>query len=182
MQIATEPPFTFEAGETLQYRASLAHLGFTPSTHSLKLFLRGASVLDVEGIADGDAWLVQADASATADLVTDTYEWSQRATSLANSELVYPAGKGLVFVGPNRATATAGQLTSYDEKLLAGVRGQILERVAKDVSRMSAFERAIEREKLTELRQIEAECLSNIAARRRRSTRRPNEVVSFRQP
>lgn len=182
MDELTQIPESFAAGTTVTYRASLSVLGYSAADGwALTVYIAGPSVIEdgAAGVADGDSFVVTIPATDTADLTPGTYAWVER---VSKSGEEFDARSGVTAVTPNLAVAAAGDLTSFDETQLAAVRARISDRLAKDVSRMSAFDRAIEREALKDLREIEADLLARIAARRRGGIQRQSIRAAFTRP
>src|SRR5690348_5616749 len=121
----TALPATIDAGTTVRYTRTLgaypASAGWT-----LKLYLAGASVVNVDGVPDGDNFIVTIPAGTTATLLKGTYAWTERVTK---SGEIYDAAAGTVLVRPNVATASAGDFQSWAEKTLpiveAAIAGQL---------------------------------------------------------
>lgn len=183
MELANCFPEQFSAGNSIEYRRALLWAGgFSPADGwSLKLYLRGktlpvgnAFIAGISGVADGDSWIVTVPAAATADLVPGTYTWVERVT---DGTRVIDASSGATAVLANIGTVTT--LAQFDEDQLAAVRERISARLARDVTRMSAFDRAIEHEALKDLREIETDLLNRIEARRRGSTQRAPIRAAF---
>lgn len=187
MELALDLPSQFAAGTTVKYRPSLADLGYSASDGwGLTVFLAGPAFPDLaelangaDGTADGDAFIVVLAAADTAVLKPGLYSWIER---VSRGGEVYDPRSGDLTVTQNVATATAGQLESHDEVMLALVRTRITARISKDMARLSAFDRAIEREELEKLHNLEQYYLERIATRRRGTARRAPERLAFTRP
>ena len=187
MELALDIPTQFSAGTTVKYRPSLSAYGYAASDGwDLTVFLSGptfaggaALASGAAGVPDGDAWIVVLAAADTAVLTPGTYSWIERVSK--NGE-VYDPRSGDLTVGTNVALAVAGELESHDEVMLVLVRARIKARVSKDMARLSAFDRAIEREELEKLHNLEQYYLERIAARRRGTARRAPERLAFTRP
>jgi hypothetical protein len=186
MALADRMPTSFAAGETLEFRVSLAD--YSPAQgDEATLFLAGPAFPDdhafaegIAGTADGGGWIFEGAAEDTATLLPGTYEWRLRVTDVDGK--VRNALSGVVLVEPDIATATGGELASSDEALLVSVRAQIAKRVQADMRSLGENDRQAIREELSELRDLERDLMSRIAARHRGSTTRPNVRAAFVRP
>lgn len=111
----TAIPDAITAGDsldaTLSYADYLASQGW-----SLALALRGPTALDKALTASGDSFTLALTAADTAALTEGLHRWSLRAT---NAGAVKTADAGILVVEPDITAASAGDLTSYAERMLA---------------------------------------------------------------
>lgn len=99
----------------------------------LAVYFRGVSVLDAlmtgdtpEIEADGNDFVLTLSASDTA-ITAGTYRWTARATLDGET---YQADAGVITIRPNLATATAGQIQTHAEKMVALIEATIEARAA----------------------------------------------------
>jgi hypothetical protein len=185
MTVCNEIPVAFAAGDTLEYRAP--GLIYPPSEGwARKFWLKGPTLPDdsplldgVDADVDGDSFVISVPADHTASLTFGGYRWAELASKAGKR---FTARSGEILVTPNIELVTGDELADADEKLLASVNDQIAKRVAKDISRMSEYSRAIEREQLDQLWKLKATLEQRIAARRRGSDQRESIRAAFRRP
>lgn len=149
-------PCAFAAGETVKYRRSFAEYLATDGW-TLTLYIRGAQVLTKAATADGAGFLVTLAATDTDDLTTPgVYRWAERVSKAAE---VFEVAHGTVEVTPNMATATAGQLQTMEEKLLAAIDAVLAGKITDDIVAYTIGGRSITKlsreELMTERRKLQ---------------------------
>jgi len=187
MDLCFEPPLFIDAGTSIDYRASLASLGYSASDGwSLKFYLFGpplpvgSDLRDgISGTADGDSFLVSVGPAITADLTPGLYTWVELVT---DGTLVKTARKGSLRVEPGITAAIAGALQSSDEIELALIDARIQERLAKDAATIEGFDKRIIREQLELLYKRQETLRTRIASRQRGRSRREPERIAFVEP
>lgn len=111
----TQLPATLAAGDSLSLR--LTYADYAPADGwTATLYLRGASALDVSGVAAGAAFDFTASATATAPLPAGLYTVAVRVAKAAEARTVESR---TLTVTPNAATAAPGELQSRAEQMLA---------------------------------------------------------------
>lgn len=127
--LAALPP-TFAAGTTVRYRRSYAEYPASAGW-ALTLWLNGVtSVAHVDAVADGDDFVLELTATATAALESGPYKWVELVTK--DGETHDPA-RGNVAVTVNFATAAAGATLSWARRELAIIRNIKAGRMDADV-------------------------------------------------
>lgn len=116
-----------------------------------KLHLRGASVLDVDGEADGDAFTVRLDATATADLTPGGYRWQER---LSKDGAVYNGDAGVVTVSIDMAAAEAGDAQTHNERVLALLEAAIEGRIPAGMESYQIAGRTVANIPVVDLRKL----------------------------
>lgn len=157
-------------------------------SYTLTYALRGASSLDVVGVASGTGWQFTINGAATAAWTAGVYYWQATATDAAGNRVTL--GQGTFKVLPNIAAAVAGyDGTTQSEKDLAAVEQEIRNRIQGGASiEYSIGQRSLKRESLSELRAMRAE-LKRIVMKERQAQMiaegrgNPRQVfVSFGMP
>jgi len=156
-------PCSFAAGTTVVYRRSLANYRANDGW-TLTLYLRGVSVLTSAGAASGADHVVTLTAAATGPLGAGTYLWTERVTKAAEA---YDVASGTVVVEPNLATATAGQLQSWEEKELAKVEAALEQLFTTGHTSYQIHGRAVTFTEPTELLKIRDSLVTRIQRRQR---------------
>lgn len=158
-------PSRFSAGETLEYRRSLACYpagqGWT-----LTLYLVGATAVSENSFAataDGDAYLVAITAAQSAAFPAGNYRFLER---VSRSGEAHDATVGYVEILPDLATATPAEVTSSDELLLAAIEAVLLDRTAKDVQAYTIGNRQLTKIPYAELMTIRNRLQTKLKMRR----------------
>lgn len=119
----TALPDSFPAGTTITYRKSLSDYpagdGWT-----FTLYLAGANVTSILGVADGNDFVVTIAATVTsgASFEAGLYEWIER---VSLSGAVYEIDSGVVSILPDLSTAAAGERQSWIERSIVVLRAHI---------------------------------------------------------
>lgn len=162
--IATTEPTHATAGATWTWSREFAD--YTPAGGStLAYAIRGPSKLDLTGVAssDGLSWDVTASASQTAALKPGTYQWQARVTTAGVVDVV---ASGTLEVFPNLALANAGDFRLFAEQLLEQVEAVLLDNVGAGFVESSVRGRALKLMSPLELRQLQKDLRTEIAAKR----------------
>jgi hypothetical protein len=158
-------PERFYAGTTILWRISLsdypADQGWTAT-----LYLRGPGVVTQAAAASGSDHLLTLAATATASQPSGTYRWFLQVEK-AGEKFIPDGYEGEVFLEPNLATATAGQLQDQDEKDLAALRALREGRTKPDIEAYEIMGRSIKLIPLKERLELEHLLERRIAMKRR---------------
>lgn len=91
-------PSPWVAGDTIEWTTTLKT--YTPQTHALTWVIRGADLLDVEAVADGDKWRTTIDGPDSDTLKSGRYSWTALATEITTGNR-NTVGFGHIEVLPN---------------------------------------------------------------------------------
>jgi hypothetical protein len=156
-------PDCFAAGTTVSYRRSLSEYPATAGWE-LRLYLAGVSVLSELAAADGADHVVTLTAAETAPLGAGTYTWEER---VSQGSEVHTVASGTVVVEPDIATATAGDLQSWEEKTLVIVEAALSDTLATADESYQIHGRAVSKYDKRELLKIRDSLLVRIQRRKR---------------
>ena len=163
MSELTALPACFAAGTTVVYRRTLADYAAN-NGWTLTLHLAGVNVLSTAGVASGADHVITLTAANTATLGAGVYTWSERVTKGVEA---YVVASGTVVVEPNLATATAGQLQSFEEKELAAVEAALASLITSGHSSYQIHGRAVTFADKLELMKIRDALVLRIQRRKR---------------
>ncbi|PIQ26137.1 hypothetical protein COW64_12390 [bacterium (Candidatus Blackallbacteria) CG18_big_fil_WC_8_21_14_2_50_49_26] len=118
-QIPTTVPVNVTAGDTLQWRISLADY---PSSAGWVLnyrLINSGGKYDIASAADGDDHLISVDAATSAAYAAGTYSWQAYVTSGSQR---FTVANGSIIIKPNLAAQSSGLDTrSHAKKMLAAI-------------------------------------------------------------
>jgi hypothetical protein len=154
----TALPESFPAGTTVIYTKSFT--GFSSAEWTLKLYLAGASVINVTAAAEGTGFKVTLAAGDTDDFPAGTYQWTER---LEKTGAVCDIASGTVILTPNLATATAGSLQSWAERVLPLVEAAIAGRIPSGMESYQIAGRAVSKIPIPELKAFRSSLLVEIS-------------------
>lgn len=119
--MSDQVPLRLTAGTTVKFQRRFSE--FSPTEGwTYKLFLVGQSLLNKDGVAQGNEWDITLTAGETGGLTPGAYRYTERVTK--GSE-VLEAGAGAIEVLPNLATAVAGDQRSHARKVLEAIEAVI---------------------------------------------------------
>lgn len=172
----TRLPESFAAGTTLTIRRSFsdhpASAGWT-----LTLYLAGASVAEVEAVADGDDFVLTIAADVTsAGFAAGFYKWEER---VSLSGAVYRVDAGVVTVLPNLAEATDGTEQVWIERAIVALRSHIEGRLPAAMESYSIAGRAVSKMPVKEALDMLNVLESRLARLRNPTTLTRPVLVSF---
>lgn len=135
MDLATAVPYSIVSGTTVEFELSFDD--FPASEWTAAIHIRGEGAMDAPGTASGEAHAFVLPASATppaigtGTLPAGEYQYEVLCTERnpVGTAAVKLAERGALWVEPNFATAAAGAIQSFDGKLLAAVRAELLRRM-----------------------------------------------------
>lgn len=122
--VLTALPASFPAGTTVELLITDSDFPANQGW-AMQLILAGASKLTVDGQASGAAFAFTLSSTATAPLKAGRYHAVRRATKAGKS---YDSAPVFVDVTPNIAAAGAGDMQSYQEKMLAAIEAELFAR------------------------------------------------------
>jgi hypothetical protein len=160
----TALPDQFAAGSTVKYNRTLADYSAADGW-VLKLYVAGVDITDaVLGTANGTTWDMVLSAAATAKLRAGTYQWREL---VSKSGETYIAASGTVVITPNIATVGAGDLQSFEERMLPIVEAVLAGRIPADAESYQIAGRAVTKIPAKELLEIRDRFVVAIRAQRR---------------
>src|SRR6266581_4464008 len=115
--LLTELPENFAAGTTVEYTKSFANYPANQSWTAV-LYLAGRDVGKFTGTPTGPAFAFAIDATTSGNLRPGVYAWREIVTNAGKS---YVAASGTCEIFPNIGSAVAGDLQSFEEKMLAAI-------------------------------------------------------------
>lgn len=144
-----ELPAIIQAGVTLDLRFTLT--AYPPAEWSLAVGLRGPSVVNIAGVADGAAFVVGASAAATGAWAAGDYAWAARLTALADGEVI-DAGTGtLAVIADILAGTEASDQRTHAQRVLAAIEAVIERRASKDQESYKIGNRELKRMSIADL-------------------------------
>lgn len=159
-------PQTLVAGETLNYRASVADYPASDGW-SLRLVLNpraGGTVLTVDSTADGDDHVIQVSAATTSGWTAGDHGWEIWALA-AGEQYRLEAGQLVIEAGLLAAAAGADTRTP-SEIALANIQAVLQGRASDGVLRYTVAGRSLERYSIAELLQLESRFMALVARER----------------
>ena len=158
-------PATIIAGTTVSVDVTLTD--YPADAWTLTIALRGPSVVDLTGVADGTDYVISAAASATAQWLPGTYAWSATATKNDASEVVN-VGTGQSEITPNLAAATAGYVaTTHAQRVLAAIEAVIERRATTDQESYKIGTRELKHMPIGDLLKFRSMYRNEVASERR---------------
>jgi hypothetical protein len=134
LEIPFGVPGELTAGETWNWQDQFQDLPISDGWTALTYHFRGIDVLDIAApriTNDGTTWTVLTLPADTTAKLSGRYEWFARVAAAAGTYAGQQrtAKRGTVYVRKNPVAAVAGDLQTFNEKLLAQVEQEILARV-----------------------------------------------------
>ncbi len=149
-----EIPTTLRAGDTWKWKSAFADYPASEGW-ALSTAFRGEVVLDVAAVADGDAWISTATATATAGVAAGRYTWVSRVTKDGE---VYTVGSGVIEILPNLAAQSAGYDGRTDaEKQLAAAEASLTALLSKKSSSVSFGDQSYTIQDIEKLKRVRDE-------------------------
>lgn len=138
----TSLPAEFAAGTTVIYRRTF--VDYPASAYTMKLYLAGANVLEVDTVADGDVFVVTIPADRTkVDFAPGHYRWAERVDDGAGN--IYEPALGAVKITPNLAEGAEGDHQEWVEKSITALKAHIEGRLETGMESYSIAGRAVSR-------------------------------------
>lgn len=127
-------PAELIAGETWNWTHQFPDLPISDGWSTLTYQFRGKDIIDIAApriTNDGTTWTVLTLPADTTAKLTGRYEWFARVAAAAGTYAGQQrtAARGTLYLRPNPVTAVAGDLQTFNEKMLAQCEQEIAARI-----------------------------------------------------
>lgn len=171
-------PDRFNAGETILYRRSYADFPIADGW-AATLYLSGAANHTEPAATVGTQFEFELTAAQTGGFPAGVYQWQER---VSKGSETYTVDEGTVTIDPNIATAPAGSLIPFAEKLLPQVEAAIEALVTGKVQEYQVAGRAVRYNDLEFLTKLRNQLANAVKAKQHAGTFGPTVQAHFRQP
>jgi hypothetical protein len=157
-------PAQLRAGDTWKWKTS--HADYPAGDGwELSTAFRGASSLDVEGVANGDGWISTGAAADTADVTAGRYSWISRASKDGET---FTVGSGTLEVLPDlteQSDPFDGR--SHAEKQLDAAETALLALVGKQHASVSFGDQSFTLQDVEKLKRVRDQLREQVASEKR---------------
>lgn len=178
----TAIPLQIVRGTSLDYRRTYADFPASAGW-TAKLWLAGASVVGIDGVADGDSFDFSLTVAQTTALAAGVYLWEERVIRSPEEKV---AADGTVGILETAKNAAAGALVSFEAKLLAAVEAAIFLRtgvgLATPIDILDAYQvhrRQVTKMSLRELMTLRADLKRSVRNQMFPGRMGPSVLVTF---
>lgn len=178
MQTLTAMPDSFSKGSSVSYTKAVPDYPATDGW-ALTVHIAGRSVAHVNAGTSGADFVVTMAPAVTSTLEPGVYTWLERVSKAGE---IVDVGNGTLAITADLATATTGELRSFDEKALEAIEAALLVNLADpNVSYQVAGRGAVSMSR-TEAMKLRDTLARRIARRKNGGRIGQNVNVRFRRP